>query len=124
AGLALSTLILGGFQEILPPGPRGIGQSITPLVLALIPLLAATVASDLRGPRSERHLAGLVGAGAILSLMGFPIFIVTNPFVGTVDVSPVWQILLTALWLILLASIVELAGLISAGAAVLGLAVA
>jgi len=124
AGLAVSTLILAAFQQMLPPGPRGFGQPIAPLALALVPLVAATLFSDFRGPRSERHLAGLVGAGAVLALMGFPIFIVTSPFAGTVDVAPIWQILLTVLWLVLLASIVELAGLVSAGAAVLGLAVA
>jgi hypothetical protein len=124
AGLAISTLLLAAFQDVLPEGPRGPGQSIGPLALALLPLLVATLISDLKGPSSERHLFGLMGAGAILALMGFPIFIVTNPFVGTVDVSPLWQVLLTALWLVLLASTVELAGLVSAGAAVFGLAVA
>ncbi len=123
-GLAIATLLLSIVQDSLPMGPRGVGQPIGPLAIALLPLLIATLISDLRGSHSERHLAGLFGAGAVMALMGFPIFIVTNPFVGTVDVAPFWQILLTAMWLILLASIVELAGLVTAGATVLGLAVA
>ena len=125
AGLMVSTLLAGFFQDRLP-GASGLktGPALWPLALAAAPLVIAALLSDFRRPRSERHAAGLLLSGMALFSTGFAIVILTIPLKGTVAVGMAGQLLLTTIWLFLLASIVELVSLIPLGVGIIGLAMA
>ena len=90
--------------------------------MAALPLILVTVWSDVRAPRSERHALGLVASGVAMAVLGFPIWLLSNPFVGTMDVGPLMQVLVTTLWLLLLAAIVELVSLVPYAVALFPLA--
>lgn len=120
--LLIATGITGRYQHTLPQGPWGFGPSLEWLVVASLPVIAAGLWSDRRAPRSERHALGLVAGGVAMALLGFPIWLLSNPFVGTMDVAPVMQVIVTTLWLLLLAAIVELVSLVPYAVALFPLA--
>ncbi len=124
-GLMLATLGLGIFQDRLPvlPNMRTQGiPSMTWLFVGALPVMLATLYSDFHRPSSERHAVGLLGSGVGLYAVGFSIFVLSSPLGGTVNVLPLWQVVLTILWLFLLASIVELVSLVPMGVTLFGLA--
>lgn len=120
--LAIATWLGGRYQHECPRGPWGYGPSLEWLVLAALPLVLAGLWSDVRAPRSERHALGLLASGVAMALLGFPIWLLTNPFVGTVNVGPLMQVLVTVLWLLALAAIVELVSLVPYAVALFPLA--
>ncbi len=76
-------------------------------------MLLAGLASDMAGPRSERHLAALAAATAIATVAGvvipFSDFFGLGPFVFF---GPAVSIVLTAAWVFLVVSIIELTSLL------------
>ncbi|MBX3730823.1 MAG: hypothetical protein KF858_16725 [Candidatus Sumerlaeia bacterium] len=125
AGLLLSTAIIAYFQQRLPQPTgtlRGVGPSLWPLPLVALPILVLALRSDVSRPRSERHIAGLLATGLLLAFAGFAVDHVTAPWSGTVSLAPVVTVVVTVLWLFLLASIVELVGLVPMGVPLFGLA--
>lgn len=124
-GLAVSTLVLALFQDVLtmPHGEhRGVGPPLWAVVLAAMPLLALVLPSDRSRPRSERHALGLFLSGLVMSVAGYSIFILTAPGQGTIALGPVLVIVVTVLWLVLLASMTELVSLLPLGLPLFGLA--
>lgn len=126
-GLLAATAVLAALQHKLPVPPKsvmmeGVGPKLWFLLPAMLPLLAATIASDFRRPNSERHALGLAGSGLLLCFAGYSIYIITAPWQGTVGLAPVFVLIFTVMWLFLLASIVELSSLVPLGASLLGLA--
>ncbi|MEQ8819827.1 MAG: hypothetical protein RLY93_06250 [Sumerlaeia bacterium] len=122
-GLAAGSVVLGLVQGRLDAaGLRGVGSPVWTLPLAALPLALATLASDLGRVRSERHAVGLLVSGVALFFAGFAFPVLTNPLTGTVAVATIWQVILCAIWLFLLASVLEMISLIPAGVGLFGLA--
>lgn len=128
AGLLISTAVLGYFQFEMPAPPdsvflNGVGPRLVFLLPAFLPLLITALRSDFGQPSSERHGLGLLGSGLAMAFLGYSIFVLTAPWQGgSIGLAPVLEIIITVLWLFLLASIVELVSLIPMGVTLLGLA--
>ncbi len=122
-GLVASTMLLavvqGSFQQSAGNLRFGFGPAIGWLIPAAVPLIILMLKSDLGRPKSERHLLGLLLSGGALSLFQFDILLLSNPIQGTIDLHPLLRLLVTAGWLVVLVSVLELVSLIPLGVFVL-----
>ncbi len=108
----------GGGAAALAEGPN--------LIIAMlggIPLYIAGLETDARRPRSERHLAATLIGGLILCFSDFRINYIGIPGLGVFSLPAVAGGALTILWVFLVVSIVEVAGLLPLLSGLIALAI-
>ncbi|MBI1796166.1 MAG: undecaprenyl/decaprenyl-phosphate alpha-N-acetylglucosaminyl 1-phosphate transferase [Candidatus Eisenbacteria bacterium] len=109
-GLAFAAAVLGvAWAARALPGPaRELDpRPLVGLSLASIPILALGVVDDLRGVPPWAKLVIQACAGLVLSMFGFGVPLITNPFGGAIASGP-FNVALTVAWVVIVINAINL----------------
>ena len=105
AGVVAAVLVasvLDDFEEVVAARTEIVG-----VVVAALVIFAVGLVDDLREISPPAKLAGMVLAGSILSLTGVSILVFRVPFLDILFLSADWSALVTVLWVVGMANVVN-----------------
>ena len=111
---------VGDFSAVFATPTEMIG-----LLLAAALICAVGTLDDVRPVSAPAKVAGMVAAGAVLSLAGISLLVLRLPFLDMILLSPDLSALFTVVWVVLIANAVNLVdGLDGLAAGIIGIAAA